>query len=694
MRARQRQRRLHAFDETAAPRPRARLALRLLVAVLGLQVLLGTPAVAQGFGCSSPPTPEYAGAGSVVSQVDPPTLGHGLVGSAYDEVAYAGLVWHTYGYSGPCVAADPQAGVDTYLGGILFDVGKVVTAATNGLWYFVQNGGELDQLDEFVNVATPAFYDAVFAPYLAVVLLLVAMVILWRTLQGDLPEIGKKVFWIGAGLWLASTTYLTPLVYTELTDQVLVHGAAELQGNLLKTAGYEDLRDGLPTLLHDQTVVQPWQSGEFGGSTNPQAQQFSKPLWEAQACTKLEVADNSCNTEAKKASYTDIASKLQNTPAYPYFTGAAHARVGAGAQSALRAICYDLFQLVAAAGVVLAQLVVRVVIIGGPVLGLLAMLRTSLMPTVFRSIGNALGQGLILTAAAAGHGFALGWILRPQSGMSPFGQLLVMALVTVALWAAVRPFERLASMTASTVGISMPSWAQRRQTRALQSRRAGDSARRGLGVLGRFLAAQDRNLGRWLAPQQRGARGAGGSASSDGGDAVGPLRRPEGAAAGAAEAPREHQGSTTSRSRTAPSSRSAGEGGSGPAEPRRPRSGAESRSESAPTSTDGPTRRITTPPGSEQPSASATSSTSSSSRTNTPPTRENPGGSSGGAAGPSEPRGPQQPEEPRRRSRRLRPREDGMFPGAVEGQQRSSGSRPENADPNDEQLPLWSEQED
>ena len=73
-----------------------------------------------------------------------------------------------------------------------------------------------------------ALYDSVFTPWFGLVALVLAIVLFRYIWQGDLASIGKRGMWALAGLWFASATYLTPLVYTHALDDVLIGLKPEL----------------------------------------------------------------------------------------------------------------------------------------------------------------------------------------------------------------------------------------------------------------------------------------------------------------------------------------------------------------------------------------------------------------------------------------------------------------------------------
>lgn len=486
---------------------RARRCAVLLVALIAaLQVLLAAAASADPGGCHQPPQPEHHGEG-VVGALDPAPLGYGTVGSPYYEQGYAGQTWYTYGTSGVCSMSYPWAGADTWLGNQELAAAESITAATNGLHQITSENGLLPKLDGLVLDLPVVLYDSVFTPYFAVVMLISAVMVFGWAFKGDLSSVGKKAFWTLAGLAFASLTYLMPMVYAPISDGLLVHGTNELQSNILRSAGWSD-RDALPTMLHTETVYRPWLVGEFGSDTSPEAQRYGRDLLRAQGCTKDEELLNTCNTEQKQAAYTNIADQIQNTPAYKYFSGD-KGRTSAGALALVKAGCYGLFQLVVQAGLVLMQLICRGVIIAGPILGLLAILKNDVLPRILRALGSAVGMGILLVITGTIHAYVMAWISAPERGFAEGEQLTVMVLVTALLWISVRPWRTLRSMAASTVGLQLPDPAQERMARRLRQRR------RRMVNIGKSLFGKARNMGFdhefWM---QRGDRDPAGSAGS------------------------------------------------------------------------------------------------------------------------------------------------------------------------------------
>src|ERR671916_989657 len=439
---------------------RGRTAAALLIVVIalfGLQAVLGAPALAQVPGvddCKEAPNPERPGSG-MVGAIDPTPLQAGAPDSVYHEVGYAGLVWHTYDLGcGPSGLRNPNAVIDTWTGGLLFDIGKAVVGASNGLHYALADGGLLAPLNDLIVSGTVALYDTVYAPWFGLIAVLLAIVLFRSIWRGDLATVSKRAAWALAGIWLAAATYLTPLLYTQVLDGVLVEGSNQIRTGFLDEVGIEQ-RDALPTLLHDQIIYRNWLRGEFGSPDGPQAVQLGRDLVHAQAFTKQEIADGADNPESgvaerKKEEYKAIAARTGS--AYGHFQGVDGNRIGVGFLAALQSMMFGLFQFLAQAALLLAQVLLRVVILLGPVIGLIAILYHQLLRGVGRAVGAALLNVIVISALAALHTLVMIWVFDPSGGLSVLTQMVLAGLVTLVMLMIARPVRRMWQMVELSVG--------------------------------------------------------------------------------------------------------------------------------------------------------------------------------------------------------------------------------------------------
>jgi hypothetical protein len=447
-RRRERDRGLARASSLARPKRRA---FALVAGLIAIQALIGAPAWGQGFDCKEAPNPERPGSG-MVGALDPAPLGVGYQGSAYGEVGYAGLVWHTYDLGcGPQGVTNPNALVDTWLGNEMFNIAKNLVGATNGLHYALLNGDLMDPLDDVIATGTVALYDSVFTPWFGLVALVLAIVLFRYIWSGDLASIGKRGMWALAGLWFASATYLTPLVYTHALDDVVITGSSAVQAGFLREVGVDE-SNALPMLLHEQVVYRNWLRGEFGSPDSPQAQQLGMELLLAQAWTKQEVnaGADAGSPEPKKQAFEDVAGKMGSS--YGYFQGIDGSRVGAGVLGLVQGLSYASFQLLAKATILLAQVLLRVLILAGPLIGLVALLYHQVLRTIGRVAGAAVLNVVMISAMAGLHTLILTWIFDPLRGFSALTQILLAALVTIVFLLIAKPVRRMAQMVELSVG--------------------------------------------------------------------------------------------------------------------------------------------------------------------------------------------------------------------------------------------------
>ncbi|MGH3766931.1 MAG: hypothetical protein ACRDS0_04470 [Pseudonocardiaceae bacterium] len=426
-------------------------------AALGPSTALGSPALAQVPGvddCKDAPNPERPGSG-MVGAIDPTPLQAGTPNSVYSEVGYAGLVWHTYDLGcGPSGLRNPNAVIDTWTGNLLFDIGKAIVGATNGLHYALGDGGLLAPLNDLIVSGTVALYDTVYAPWFGLVAVLLAIVLFRSIWRGDLATVSKRAAWAMAGIWFAAATYLTPLLYTQVLDGVLVEGSNQVRTGFLHEVGISQA-DALPTLLHEQIIYRNWLRGEFGSPDGPQAAQLGRDLVRAQAYTKQEVAAGADDPKSgvadrKKQEYKAIAGRTGSS--YGYFQGVDGNRIGVGFLAALQGVMFGLFQLLAQAALLLAQVLLRVIILLGPIIGLIAILYHDLLRGVGRAVGAAVLNIVVLSALAALHTLVMVWVFDPTRNISVLAQMLLAGMITMVMLLVARPVRRMWQMTELAVG--------------------------------------------------------------------------------------------------------------------------------------------------------------------------------------------------------------------------------------------------
>ncbi|TQJ04951.1 magnesium transporter [Amycolatopsis cihanbeyliensis] len=444
----------------AGPGRRRGPALLMAVVIIGLQaVLTAPPAAAQS--CGEAPNPERPGSG-MVGALDP-AEGQGEAGSAYVDYSYAGLVWHTY--QSDCGAlsgiADPNTTIDTWAGNQLFNIGKNIVGATNSLHYTVMEGGLLSPLYDAVKAGAERVYNNIYAQLFGLAALILAIMLFRSIWRGDLPTVGKRALFALAGAWLAASSFAMLRYYDEI-DHAIVQTTTNIQAGFVDASEDRVIRHVLPTNLHDEVVYKNWLRGEFGSPEAPQAEQFGRPLLDAQAFTWGEIRNGDDAkqevVDAKKAEYKNIATQLG--PATGYFTGEDGSRTGAGFLGFAQSLVYSLFQLFAKAAVLLAQVVVRLLTLTAPLIGLVALLHHDILRRVAKVVGAVAFNLVILSVLAGVHALLLQAIFDAGNSLSMLTQMVMAGLLTVLLFLVGRPARRLwqmVEMSVSMVGSAVPS---------------------------------------------------------------------------------------------------------------------------------------------------------------------------------------------------------------------------------------------
>ncbi|HEX6354832.1 magnesium transporter [Actinophytocola sp.] len=472
--ARRRKRR----DLTTNPtRRKGRVAsLAIVAAILGMQAMVGSPAMAQEQDTSCAPFPERPGAG-MVGAIDPPQ-GNGLRGgkdsgvpytddkypnSPYRDHGYAGMVWHAYdpNCNQPLSISDPNVTIDTWAGNELFDLGKNIVGATNSLHYTLYNGGVLSGLNEQIGAAARSIFDNIYMQLFSLFMLILAVLMFRQIWKGDLAAVSRRTLFALGGMWLAASTLVLVNNYDAI-DKLIVDTTTGIQ-NGFEDPNRDDVRQHvLPNELHTRVVYENWLRGEFGKPDDPKAQQFGRDLLAAQAWTRDDlVSGNDGNDQAeaaKKAEYQRIYNELGS--AQGYFSGQEGSRTGSGFLAFFQALVYSLFQFLAKLAVLLAQLLLRIFTLAAPVIGLVALVHHDILRKVGRAVGAVVLNVLILAMLAGIHFKFLQLIFGPGVQLSMLTQMLLAGIVTLVFLLVGRPMKRMWQMvelSVGAVGASVPS---------------------------------------------------------------------------------------------------------------------------------------------------------------------------------------------------------------------------------------------
>lgn len=427
------------------------LGLALLAAVL-LAPLAGVPPAWAQMCDTEAPRVENPGEG-ISGALDPPIYGNsGTSGTPLGDYSYAGQTWHTYDLG--CVSnSDTQlAEPATALAEWLFSIAKVLIAATNGLHYALEDPETFGWVTALIKALAPLLYSGVFAVWVGLALLLLAVILLWHGAAGDNAGTAKRAGWGLVGLWLAAACTFAPLTYHNVFEKTVYGLASEAQ------AGFLDAniqRYALPDALSQNVIYPSWLTGEFGDPHGTTAQTHGPRLLAAQACSKYEIMTGSCDRRGKQADFTALAAEIKTADpgAYAVFTGReSKVRLSAGTLAIGQAAWLSCFQIVAKAVLAAALITTGLLVLLAPVAGLLGMLNPATLRHVFRTAGGALLNALLAGLLGGLHVRMI--LLITGSTMSIGMQALAMILATWILLLILRPVKRMRAMLDGALNIT------------------------------------------------------------------------------------------------------------------------------------------------------------------------------------------------------------------------------------------------
>jgi hypothetical protein len=427
-------------------------ALAIVVAILA--ALVFAPGIAYALpGDPDPPTPEKPGDGLIgwVDDQNPPSLDD----SIYGKYGYAGLHWSTYDLGVGGDLRDPWAIVDTGFGDWMFTGAKFFVALANSL-HQANRPKSLDGLDPVLSKGTNAVHDALYQPFLPIALVILALLLLYRTHRSDLPASVRAVGWALLVMTLAVGLFQYPLRAVKGVDSLESGTISQIDTGFAHASG----TTGDPTLsqsemLVDTVLYRQWLRGEFGNPDSAAAKKYGRDLFDAQAYSRDEraVLDRSPNTaafaaEAKNNRFNQLAAKIrtEDPGSYEYLTGHGHSRMGSGFVAIAVALPTAGFRAVADLLVFAARIIIRLLVIFFPALAVAGVLLVGPVRTAFIAGAAALVNSVVFSVGAGLNVLAANILLGPDVNLPTWLAVVFLAVISLIMWRAFKPFRHLTVM--------------------------------------------------------------------------------------------------------------------------------------------------------------------------------------------------------------------------------------------------------
>ncbi|HEY7147766.1 MAG TPA: type IV secretion system protein [Streptosporangiaceae bacterium] len=447
------------------------------------------------------PSPEPASAG-INSLVKPAAAAGPKNGTLYDNYGMAGDFWAATNLQ----CSDMTSLIGNNVASMVFDVAKSIDRVIISVYQSAAGEGILSWLTSVIDKLISSLGNAIYFPYLAVVVLLGAMWLAWqglirkratRSIEGTVWMVVACV----AAIWLIGRPADFTGVGRTVSDgigQTLNVAFSRLpspgQSNCLPVQGHDPqvrpvtynyasgngVVDKDANELWTVLVCKPWLDGEFGTTNFAATATASKTpvdtygrqlLW-AQAIA-INEKPTAALIQAKQATYSGIANSIQtsNPGIYPLFQGKQWTtRLEIAFAALFAATVAGLLVLLIAVTLILLKLGFLLLLVVGPFFLLIGMHpgfgRVVALRWFEMLVGVLLKQGAVaLVLSVLLYAYSL--IMGTSDTVLPWAlKILMIALVTIAVFIYRRPFQHLFS----AVGYGMIGSTERAEVSLGQAR--------------------------------------------------------------------------------------------------------------------------------------------------------------------------------------------------------------------------------
>ena len=414
--------------------------------------------------CKSPPTPEEPTDGlmgwfTTKPNAPPPFVDPSSADAdqtIYEQYGYAGLSWDVYDLGcGGALIRDQNAGVDTWVADKTYTVSKFGVGLSNSLHTWASTDGALAPLDPLIASASKAVGAAVYKPWITISMLILGCVIIFGARRRDLPGTVTSIGWALLVITLATISLNNPLQTGHMADSAISSTVGQIDAQFNGTPGTTSPGTAEADMMTTSVLYQNWLRGELGDPNSATAKTYGMLLLDSQALTWAQAeqppAMQASIINAKEAEFMGVAAAIQKSDpdAYAHLTGHSASRMGASSGAFLATAATTPFTDLGSLIMVLAELVIRLVVVFFPILALIGLHRRT--AGVVRSGLNTIAAAIINAPLFAVLGgleiLAVRLILGgTDTALPQWIQILLLAMITVVMWRISKPFRKLGAM--------------------------------------------------------------------------------------------------------------------------------------------------------------------------------------------------------------------------------------------------------
>lgn len=401
------------------------------------------------------------------------TLGAAEPLTNYDRYGMAGQFWHTYELG----CNDVAAVLGNAWANTVFSWAKAIDRMTITTYQAAATEGPLQSIKDVVDDIVTNLADAMYWPYLRVIILLAAVWLAWYGLiRKRASTTAEGVIWMILAVTVAVWFFSRPGDFTGLgkmvtdkTGEVVNSAFSGLPGaggaSCLPTKGQTNAKpgpggygqSGTPGVeqnadaLWSTLVCKPWLMGEFGTAdpNAPIVKAFGAKMLDLQATDVTEqTSGQKPSSGAHQTRFVEeVAKPLENTPTFFLLQGKDWtSRLGIAIGALMAAMVTGVLIFLVAVSLIALKIGFLLLLILGPVFLLLGVHpgsgRIIAMRWVEMLIGTLLRQAVLaLVLGVLVYGYALIISTNLPWGM----QIMFIALLTIAVFFYRRPFQHLFS---------------------------------------------------------------------------------------------------------------------------------------------------------------------------------------------------------------------------------------------------------
>jgi hypothetical protein len=279
--------------------------------------------------------------------------------------------------------------------------------------------------------------------------------------RGQLSRIIGSVVAIGAIAAVVGIMFGAPAKVGALADNIVAPTLTGVTGELAKHSPRpgDDLGRSAWGTAADAVLYRRWLQGEFGSDTSQTATKYGPCLFKASAFSwvEKEAYDRDPSgagkqiVDRKAADWKRCTNEIKGSDpaAYKVVTGKdGGARIASAfganvvAMTGLPMITWSAFMLM------IAYLIVRVMVMFGPIVLLMALLPGShgLAVAMLRTVLGCIINSIVFGVSAAVMLLTMSQLMAPSSGLNVFVAALLNLALGVVAWYALRPFRRMTSI--------------------------------------------------------------------------------------------------------------------------------------------------------------------------------------------------------------------------------------------------------